>query len=370
MAKRGTCLLFTVAAILFLFLGLSLPVLLSGNGGGVGGLLRRGLTRIALLTRSDELSRAIGSDSTPVRFELQHGDTASAVAQQLYGAGLIRDDRLFVDYAFANGLDVQLRAGVYFLNQAQTIPAIAQQLADAWGAALRLRIFPGWRVEQVAAAIDGHNRLGFSGAEFLQLAGPNAWLDPEQAALTGLPPGASLEGYLFPDDYSLPPNLTALGLRQALIEQLLARVTPRMLADAAAQGFSLHEVLTLASIVERESLHEDEDARIAGVYRRRLAIGMKLEADPTVQYGLAPQAGTWWPQITQAHYRSVDSPWNTYLHGGLPPGPIASPGLSAIHAAIYPAEGDSLFFRAACDGRGYHNFARSFEEHLANACNS
>lgn len=368
MARRGACLLIPLAAMLFLLLGLSLPVLLSGNAGGVGGLLRRGATRIALLARGDELARAVGSDSTPLRFELQQGDTAGAVARQLHGAGLIHDEQLFVDYAFATGLDVQLRAGVYFLNQAQTIPAIAQQLADAYGAALRLRIFPGWRVEQVAAAIDGHRRLGFSGAEFLQLVGPNAWLDPAQAALTGLPPGASLEGYLFPDDYSLPPNLTAPGLRQILIQQLFARVTPLMLSDAAAQGFTLHEVLTLASIVERESLHEDEDARIAGVYRRRLAIGMKLEADPTVQYGLAPQGGSWWPQITQAHYRSVDSPWNSYLHGGLPPGPIASPGLSAIHAAIYPAEGDSLFFRAACDGSGYHNFARTFEEHLANGC--
>ncbi len=370
MAKRGACLLFAVAAVLVLLVALSLPLLLSGNVGGIGGLLRRGLTRVTLLSRSDDLTRAIGSDSTPVRFEVQHGDSAASVAQQLQAAGLILDEQLFVDYAFANGLDVQLRAGVYFLNQAQTISAIAQQLADAFGGALRLRIFPGWRVEQVAAAIDNHRRLGFGGAEFLQLVGPNSWLDPAQAALTGLPPGASLEGYLFPDDYRLPPNLTALGLRQALIQQLLARVTPQMLSDAAAQGFTLHDVLTLASIVERESLREDEDARIAGVYRRRLAIGMRLEADPTVQYGLAPQEGNWWPQITQAHYRSVDSPWNTYLHGGLPPGPIASPGLSAIHAAIYPAEGDSLYFRAACDGSGYHNFARTFEEHLANGCPS
>ena len=195
MARRGTCLLLSVAAILFLFIGLSLPVLLSGNSGGVGGLLRRGLTRIALLARSDELSHTIGSDSTPVRFELRHGATASAVAQQLFGAGLIRDERLFVDYAFANGLDVQLRAGVYFLNQAQTIPAIAQQLADAWGAALRLRIFPGWRVEQIAAAIDSHNRLG------IQRRGVSATGGPQRLARPGAgcpdrPPSRSFAGGL------------------------------------------------------------------------------------------------------------------------------------------------------------------------------
>lgn len=354
--------------MLVLLVGLSLPVILAGAGTDIGGLARRALTRIILLSRSESLSRSVSNDSTPWRFVVEPGDNASRVAQKLYAAGLIQDEQLFVDYAFANGLDVRLRADIYFLNRSQTIPAIAQQLADAWGSALRFRIFPGWRMEQVAAAIDSHGRLGFSGLEFLQLIGPGTWLDPSWVAQTGLPPGASLEGYLYPDSYSLPQNLTALGLREALIQHLLASVTPQMLADAAAQGFSLHDVLTLAAIVERESLHEDEDARIAGVYRRRLDIGMRLEADPTVQYGLAPQSGNWWPQITRAHYQSVNSPWNTYLHHGLPPGPIASPGLSAIRAVIYPEAGDTFFFRAACDGSGYHNFARTFEEHLANGC--
>ena len=365
---RGKCLLFVAAALGALLLGLSLPLLLSGGAGGLGGLARRGLTRISLLTRSDELARTAGSDSTPLRFVVRPGDTAASISEQLMAAGLVHDAQLFVDYAFANGLDVQLKAGDYFLNQTQSIPALAQQLANARGSALQFRVFAGWRMEQVAAAIDNNGRFSFGGTEFLQLVGPGAWLDPAMATQTGLPPGASLEGYLFPDSYSLPPQLTALGLRQALLQQLMAQFTPQMLADAAAQGLSLHNVLTLAAIVERESLHEDEDARIAGVYRRRLAQGMKLDADPTVQYALSTLVGSWWPQITAAHYSSVISPWNTYLHVGLPPGPIANPGLSAIRAAIYPAPGDELFFRAACDGSGYHVFARSYAEHLDNGC--
>lgn len=370
MIARAKWLLLIAAAAGALLLGLSLPLLLSGDAGGFGGLLRRGLTRISLLTRSDALARTAGSDSTPLRFVVQPGDTATFVAQRLRAAGLLHDEQLFIDYAFANGLDVRLRAGDYFLNQTQAIPAIARQLTNARGSALQFRIFAGWRMEEIAAAIDSNGRFGFSGRDFLNLVGPGTWLDPVIAAQTGLPPGASLEGYLFPDSYSLPPQLTALGLREALIQQLLAQFTAQMLLDAAAQGFSLHNVLTLAAIVERESLHEDEDARIAGVYRRRLAQGMKLDADPTVQYALSALTGSWWPQITVAHYSSVISPWNTYLHPGLPPGPIANPGLSPIRAVLYPALGDELFFRAACDGSGYHVFARTYAEHLDNGCDA
>ncbi len=351
-----------------LLVGLSLPVILSGNAGGVGSLLRRAMTRITLLVRTDDLARTVSADSTPQRFVVQDGDSATTVARRLQDADLLHEAQLFVDFAFAHGLDVHLKPGVYFLGRTQTIPEIARQLTNLHGSALQFRVFAGWRLEEIAAAIDSHGRFAFSGADFLNLVGPGTWLDPAIAAQTGLPPGASLEGYLFPDRYSLPPQITALGLREALIQQTLAQFTPQMRVDATAQGLSIHQVLTLAAIVERESLHDDEDARIAGVYRRRLALGMKLEADPTVQYALSSQTDSWWPRISQAHYYTLGSPWNTYLHAGLPPGPIASPGLSAIRAVIYPAQGDTFYFRAACDGSGYHVFARTYAEHLANAC--
>ena len=107
---------------------------------------------------------------------------------------------------------------------------------------------------------------------------------------------------------------------------------------------------------------------IASVYHNRLNIGMKLEADPTVQYGLQGARGAWWPPITYADFRGVQSPYNTFLVAGLPPGPIASPGLSAILAALQPAESGYFFFHAACDNSFYHNFAVTYEEHLQNVC--
>jgi UPF0755 protein len=157
-------------------------------------------------------------------------------------------------------------------------------------------------------------------------------------------------------------------LKNILTQQFIDEIGAQLANDAAAQNMSLFQAVTLASIVQREAVNADEDPRIASVYRNRLDQGMKLDADPTVQYGIGLQNGTWWPQITQADYTGVNSPYNTYTHMGLPPGPIANPGIDAIRAAIHPETTTYLYFRAKCDGSGYHNFANTFDEHVANAC--
>jgi UPF0755 protein len=113
---------------------------------------------------------------------------------------------------------------------------------------------------------------------------------------------------------------------------------------------------------------DDEHTLITSVYRNRLDIGMKLDADPTVQYALQGARGRWWPNISPSDYTGVESPYNTYLNFELPPGPIANPSLSAIRAAIYPAESSYIYFRARCDGSNYHRFATTYDEHLANGC--
>ena len=173
---------------------------------------------------------------------------------------------------------------------------------------------------------------------------------------------------MFPDTYQLPPDITPTALRDTLLQTFRERVGDTLHEAALAQDLTLYQAVTLASIVEREAVWRDEHARIASVYRNRLDINMPLEADPTVQYGIQGARGSWWPQITRADYRDVISPYNSYLHGGIPPGPIASPGRSAIHAAIFPESTDYFYFRAACDGSHYHNFAVTFDEHLQNGC--
>jgi UPF0755 protein len=138
-------------------------------------------------------------------------------------------------------------------------------------------------------------------------------------------------------------------------------------ADAARQNTTIYEIVTLASIVQREAVHIDEAPQIAGVYWNRLQLGMKLDADPTVQYSLG-HPGDWWVRITQADYGNTISSYNTYLNLGLPPGPIANPSIEAIRAAANPQPSEYLYFQADCSGSGYHRYALTLAEHVANSC--
>lgn len=332
------------------------------------GAAQRAILRLELSGRAQELNALTSNDNSPVRFHIPFGAGAGAIAVALAEAGLIRDSELFVDYARLEGYDRRFEAGVYFLNQTQSIRRIAEILTDSSKSFIPFRSVEGARIEELAELIDRNGLFGFSGADFLQAVGAGAESPAEFADWAGIPPAASLEGFMFPDTYQLPPDVTASALRDTLLRAFRDRVGDDLRAAALSQGLSLHQVVTLASIIEREAVWHDEHAMIASVYRNRLAINMNLEADPTVQYSLQGARGAWWPQITRADYRAVNSPYNTYLYGDLPPGPIASPGLSAIVAAIHPAESGYFFFRAACDNSHYHVFAVSFEEHLANAC--
>lgn len=350
----------------FALVGLGFVLILSG--GDVVDFIQTGLARLRIANRQDDLARPYGTDDTPIRFIVNLGDTPQLIANQLSAAQLITDPDLFIDYVRVQGLDIRLEAGTYFLNQTQTIPEIALALTDSSSSFIPFRIAEGWRLEEVAEAIDKNRLFNFSGADFLTAVGANASLDERFVAWVGLPPNVTLEGFLFPDTYQLPPDVTPESLRDTLLQTFMDRTGEALRGDANNQGWTLYQVVTLASIVERESVWTDEDALIASVYRNRLDIGMPLEADPTVQYGLNGARGVWWPQITQVDYRSVVSPYNTYLNNSLPPGPIANPGLSAIRAVVYPAESNYYFFRARCDGSNYHNFATTYDEHLANSC--
>ncbi len=367
MGRALQLLLLIVVAIVMLTIICAAGLFLISGGSPVD-FVQTEIIRFQLASRQDDLNRPIGVDNSAVRFTVNSGDSPPTIANNLFNTSLISDADLFVDYVRVADLDVELEAGVYFLNQTQTIPEIALTLTDSRSSNIPFRILEGWRIEEVADTIDRNRLFGFSGAEFLAAVSAGADVDPAFAGLVGLPPGASLEGFLFPDTYQLPPDVTPTGLRQILLDSFLEKVTPDLRDAATSQGLSIYDVVTLASIVERESVHADENPQIAGVYRNRLDIGMKMDADPTVQYGIGFQGGTWWPQITQADYTSTISTYNTYLVIGLPPGPIANPGIEAIRSAIYPQQSEYIYFRADCSGNGYHNFSRTFEEHVANGC--
>ncbi len=275
-----------------------------------------------------------------------------------------------------NGLASQLEAGTFELSPHMTIPQIAYALTDARAAEIAIRVREGWRFEQTADYLSQNTPL--DGAEYRQRAA--------QSVLTGIdtstyadfldqrPTGATLEGYLVPDTYRLPAEgATVLDLMKRQLDAFRDRVMPlwrdAQPPPARQDQLTLHQVLTLASIVEREAVLDEERPTIAGVYLNRLARGMRLEADPTVQYAMGYQAdsGLWWKApVYLEEYGKVQSPYNTYKVQGLPPGPIAAPGLASIQAVLNPESHDYLFFMAKGDGSGRHSFARTFDEHLKN----
>lgn len=365
--SRFLRLLILLAVLVFACGALSVIGLLLVSGGNPVNYVQTTLLQISLAGRTADLNSSVGSSTDPVRFEIQSGDTPRMIAQNLVNAGLILDPNLFVDYVRAEHMDTQLQAGVYFLTQAQTMVEIAVALTDSGSSQFPFRILEGWRSEEIAEAIDSNPYFGFSGDDFLAVVGAGASADPEFSMLVGLPAGAPLEGFLFPNTYQLPAQITPELLRDYLLEEFLTQAGD-LADDAAAQGLSLFDVVRLASIVQREAVHADESAQIAGVYRNRLNIDMKLDADPTVQYGLNGSRGSWWPQITQADYTGVISPYNTYLNNGLPPSAISNPGLAAIQGVINATQSPYLYFRAECNGSGYHVYAQTFEEHVANGC--
>jgi UPF0755 protein len=307
-----------------------------------------------------------GDDSSAVVFVVEPGETGREVADRLQEEGLIKDPRLFRYYVIEEELTIE--AGEYALNQTMTPFEIAQVLQYGRADEIALTIPEGRRLEEIADLAAG---VGIDRVEFMALAAvPLAETATDggfgYSFLQGRPAGATLEGYLFPDTYLLPRDATARDLIERMLANFDARVTPQMRDQAVAQGRTLHDVIILASIVEREAVLAAERSTISSVYLNRLEAGIKLDADPTVQYPLG-QPGDWWPEITTDDYVAVDSPWNTYLYAGLPPSPIANPGLESVRAVLAPDDTPFIFFMRDCDADdGSHLFATNQEEHLAN----
>lgn len=370
MRNRRSCSCLALAAVVLVIgLGMLVGTMAVIQVRGSLSILELAYLHVWLTGQQAALDTPAGTDTSTVVFIVNTGDTAGRIGENLANQGLITDAELFRNYARLEGLDSQLEAGTYFLNQTQTIPQIAEALTDSSTATVPFRSLEGWRREEIAAAIDDkatNPLLTFSGADFMAVTSPGGYALPSFAAYVGLPDGVSLEGFLYPETYFLPPDATATVLRDIMLSTFQERVDGTLKAQAEADGLTLYQAVTLASIVEREALFATEGPQIAGVYLNRLAIGMNLDADPTVQYSIGYRDGTWWPNITTAEYRSTQSTYNTYLHSGLPPGPIASPSLAAIQAVIFPVESGYYYFRADCSGSGYHVFAVTFEEHVAN----
>ncbi len=360
--------------LLLVALGLSLLVIVGGGWyvfrQGEGGTqawkevrassLEESLLGIYLRFRQEDIDAPASDDSTPVIFTVQPGETAATIATRLERQGLIRDAELFRLLLRYYGVDEELEAGEYQLRPNMTMDEIIARLQHGRFKAALVVIPEGWRAEEIAWLLEEKGIVDSD--EFMRLVREGAY---DYEFLRDRPYGSSLEGYLFPDTYRVPPRFNAADFIDLMLKTFDARFTPQMRQAAAAKGWTIHEVVTLASIVEREAVVASERPIIAGVFINRLEAGMKLDADPTVQYALGYQGeGMWWKTPLLLEDLEIDSPYNTYLNAGLPPGPICNPGLASIQAVLEPAETDYLYFVAVGDGS--HVFARTLEEHNRN----
>ncbi|MBI2863568.1 MAG: endolytic transglycosylase MltG [Chloroflexi bacterium] len=312
----------------------------------------------------DYIDKPVSSAEATVLFRVSPGENAATIGQRLKEQGLIRSVdafRLLVTYY---GVGAHLEAGEYELRPNMTTTEVISVINKGIVKTTSFTIPEGWRIAQIAEAVGKKGVFGKD--EFLKAVkdGGNGY-----EFLANVPSSSSLEGYLFPDTYSISPSSSPADLVNQLLKNFDRRVTPAMRAKAIANGLSLHEVITLASIVEREAVVTTERPLIASVYLNRLKLGMPLQADPTVQYSLAndpasvAKFGFWKVGLTEADLEQV-SPYNTYRNKGLPPGPICNPGLASIQAVLEPAESDFLYFVAADDGS--HAFAKTLDEHERN----
>ena len=333
----------------------------------------------------DRISAPAGSDTTLVTVEIAAGSSSSEIAAQLYEAGLIGDETGFIVAVSRAGLEGGLQAGLFQVAASMTPSEIAVALTQPYREpAIAVQLRAGLRLEQIVAQI-GTLDLPFTQRELLDLLrAPSAkiladydWLD--------LPSGSTLEGRLGAGTFNVPVSATAERFVRMLLDRFAEEI-PAELRGSAPDGRSFHEVLTMASIVEREAALDEERPRMAGVYAYRLQEGIGLFADPTIIW-VADSAELrnlklekwksyeFWTFPEQPYVGLVPPrvpkdlvPWNTFVRGGLPPTPICSPSRASIEAALAPdTSRKEMYFVLIPGTNGRHDFSQTLAEHEAKA---
>lgn len=327
-------------------------------------LLERAQYSALLLWYDGLLTQPLDPSGTEQTFTIEVGESVDSVANHLESVGLIRDAESFRTYLVYSGLDTSIQAGEYELSTAMSAMDVAHELQDATPEQVTFVVLPGWRAEEIAESLPTSG-LPITYDEFI------AAVKAPPREFNFLSEASSAEGFLYPDSYIFSRSLSsAEEMIYEMIRNFAAHLTSDLTNGFERQGLTVYQAVTLASMVEREAVQEDEQPLIASVYLNRLKIGMKLDADPTVQYAIGYNflQQSWWTNPLTLIDLQVNSVYNTYIYEGLPPTPIASPSPGALRAVAFPAESNYLFFRARCDGSGFHEFSESFDEHLQNAC--
>lgn len=283
---------------------------------------------------------------------LPRGTPARAMVDRLAGAGVVRFPAVLQTWITLTRASGRLQAGTYRFDRPLSPLEVLRKIEAGEVLVQAVTIPEGLDFQEIAARLA---EAGFGSEEaFLR-----CFRDP--AGVRDLDPAApDLEGYLFPDTYHFPVGETPDRITDTMVRRFRHVASQALQEDAARHGLTLRQAVTLASLVEEETALPVERPRISRVFHNRLKAGMRLECDPTVAYGLRRQ-GVTVPRLYYKHLKQ-DTPWNTYVHAGLPPGPICNPGRASLEAAVRPAVGDELYFVAAPGGG--HRFSRDLATHV------
>ncbi len=290
----------------------------------------------------------VGRPSDPVRVRIPSGATMSEAAESLAVHGVVRTPALFRLWARFRKEDRKVKAGTYLLDRNASWNTTIAALVAGRGIVFPVTIPEGWEMKAILGTLAATLSLPVDSLE-------KAVHDSALIRQLGIPI-ASLEGYLFPETYLVPDGASATAVVRLLVNEFQRRWKPDWETRLGELGMTRHQIVTLASIIEREARIPAERPVISAVYHNRLKRGMLLQADPTIQYALGEHT-------RRVLYRDlrINSPYNTYRHPGLPPGPIASPGTASLEAALYPADVPWLYFVAHPDG--HHEFRATLREH-------
>ena len=289
-----------------------------------------------------------GNPYDSVKVTIPKGASLKEVSTTLQDYNIIRNERSFLLAVKTLGYEKDMPAGRFKLVKASTNFDIIDQLVNGIQVNKRVTILEGWTIDVIAEEL--HDKIGIDQDEFKSACTNELllwkWGISEK----------TVEGYLFPNTYLFSEEEDVQDIIGRMINEYKQRITLEFRDRMQELGMDEKEIITLASIIEGEAIYDKERAVISGVYHNRLNIGMRLQADPTIQYIINDS-----PRRLLNKDLKIKSPYNTYLNKGLPPGPINNPGIESIKAALYPAETDYIYFVAR--GDGYHTFSRTKEEH-------
>lgn len=297
---------------------------------------------LLILWWRDATSAVDTNNQTPVMFEISQNQTIKEIASSLKRENLIKDQVAFFVYIRLSGIAPKIQAGNFRLSKSMNVYQISQALthgtSDIW-----VTIIEGLRKEEVAQIFS--QQMTIPEGEFLKFA---------------------KEGYMFPDTYLIPKNSSAEAIVEMIIANFDKKVSPDIIEIGKQQGLNLNEILTLASIIEREVKEDKDRVIVAGILLKRLREGWPLQIDATIQYALGyqPKEKTWWKKELTEEDLKIDSSYNSYINVGLPPGPISNPGLASITAVVKPQK--SQYWYYISDLNGKIHYSETDEEHQAN----